>query len=98
MENAIQAGVFLLTAASVLLSQQSNEELKRYACIAGLLVQPLWVHVALTTNQWGVLWLAVLTTMMWSLGFYNYWIKKVDKSYSYVYTVREIRPSEEKEE
>ena len=58
------------------LTQQSNEEWKKYAPIIGLAGEPFWIYSSYSHEQWGILGLSLIYTYIWSLGYYNYWIKK----------------------
>ena len=73
MTAQIFIALFGLTA--VYLTQQSNEHIKRYASIFGLLGQPFWIYATYTTSQWGMFFLTVCYTYAWLVGFYNTWIK-----------------------
>lgn len=73
MTAQIFIALFGLTA--VYLTQQSNERIKRYASIFGLLGQPFWVYATYTTSQWGMFFLTICYTYAWLVGFYNTWIK-----------------------
>lgn len=73
MTAQIFIALFGLTA--VYLTQQSNERIKQYASIFGLLGQPFWVYATYTTSQWGMFFLTICYTYAWLVGFYNTWIK-----------------------
>ncbi len=60
---------------AIFLTQQSNDKLKKYACIFGLAGQPFWFYSAYTAEQWGILVLCIFYTYSWLLGVYNNWIK-----------------------
>lgn len=74
MTAQIFIALFGLTA--VYLTQQSNEHIKRYASIFGLLGQPFWIYATYTTGQWGMLFLTACYTYAWLVGFYNSWLKR----------------------
>ena len=61
---------------AIYLTQQQNEKYKKYAPIFGLLGQPVWFYVTYSSEQYGMFILSVFYTLIWVLGFYNYWIKK----------------------
>lgn len=60
---------------AILLTQQSNEKLKKYACLFGLVGQPFWFYATYVSEQWGIFILCIFYTYAWGLGVYNNWIK-----------------------
>ena len=72
----IQIIIFTTEAIAMLLTQQSNENLKKYAPIIGMAGEPFWIYASLNANQWGILGLSIIYSFIWGLGIYNYWIKK----------------------
>jgi hypothetical protein len=66
--------IFGVTAAW--LTQQNNENLKKYACIFGVLSQPFWFYSAWQSQQWGVFGLSFVYSVVWLLGLKNYWLTK----------------------
>lgn len=60
---------------AIFLTQQSNDRIKKYACLFGLAGQPFWFYSAYTNEQWGIFVLCVFYTYSWALGFKNNWIK-----------------------
>ena len=61
---------------AIFLSQQSNEKLKKYACLFGMAGQPFWFYSAYTNEQWGIFVLCVFYAYSWGLGIKNNWLKK----------------------
>lgn len=55
--------------ASVWLSQDPRAGVRRWACIAGLLAQPFWMHATWTAGQWGIFALSFVYTIGWLRGF-----------------------------
>lgn len=72
----IQLAIGLTGGVAILLSQQSNATIKKYACIFGLIGQPFWFWMAIDKELWGVFALNCFYSYSWALGFYNNWIKK----------------------
>lgn len=60
---------------AIYLTQQKNEDIKKYSSILGLLGQPLWYYTTLSNDQYGIFVLTLGYTYLWGLGFYNSWIK-----------------------
>ncbi len=71
-----QVGIGFTGGVAILLSQQSNDNLKKYACIFGLLGQPFWFWMAIEKGLWVVMALNCFYAYSWALGFYNNWIKE----------------------
>jgi len=61
---------------AIWLTQQSNEKLKKYACLFGICGQPFWFYSAYTAEQWGILGLTFFYTYIWILGIRNNWLNK----------------------
>lgn len=70
-----QIAIGMTGVIAIFLSQQKNEQLKRYACVLGLIGQPFWFYATYQAEQWGIFAMCFLYTWMWGLGFYNNWIK-----------------------
>jgi hypothetical protein len=70
-----QIGIVFFGVMAAWLTQQRNEQLKKYACIFGLISQPFWFYSAIETNQWGIFLLSIIYTAVWLVGFKNYWVK-----------------------
>lgn len=71
-----QLFIGLFGVSAIWLSQQKNDELKRYACICGLFAQPFWFYSMWVSEQYGVFALCFFYAYSWATGFYNYWIKR----------------------
>jgi hypothetical protein len=71
-----QAAIALTGIVAIWLTQQSNDNWKKYACLFGLAGQPFWFYAAYTAEQWGILALTFFYTYSWLLGFKNNWIIK----------------------
>lgn len=73
----VQIMIAVTGVAAILLTQQSNEALKKYASILGLAGQPFWLYSAYASEQWGIFVLCIFYTYAWALGVYNNWIKPI---------------------
>ena len=60
---------------AIWLTQQSKNNLKKYACLFGIAGQPFWFYSAFTTEQWGIFALCFFYSYSWGLGVYNQWLK-----------------------
>lgn len=74
-----QVAIALTGAIAVYLSQQSNEDLKKYACILGLMGQPFWFYATYQAEQWGIFALSLFYSYSWFVGFKNNWLNKCPK-------------------
>lgn len=70
-----QIGIVIFSLIAAWLTQQGNENRKKYACIFGLISQPFWFYSALQSDQWGIFILSLFYTAIWLIGFRNYWVK-----------------------
>lgn len=70
-----QIAIAMTGVIAILITQQSNDDIKKYACIFGIVGQPFWFYSAFDNQQWGILVLCVFYSYSWALGFYNNWIK-----------------------
>lgn len=70
-----QIGIVFFGVLAAWLTQQANENRKKYACIFGLISQPFWVYSSIESNQWGIFLLSIIYTGVWLIGFKNYWVK-----------------------
>ncbi len=70
-----QIAIALTGVVAIWLTQQGNNEWKKYACLFGMAGQPFWVHSAYSAEQWGILVLTAFYTYSWYVGIKNNWIK-----------------------
>ena len=75
LEIICQIGMLIFGGLAVFFISKKNKWMK-WGFIFGLMGQPAWFYVAITTKQWGMLALVVFYTFNWAKGIYNYWIKK----------------------
>ena len=68
-----QIGIALTGVIAIWLTQQSNEEWKKYACLFGIAGQPFWFYSAYTAEQWGIFILCFFYTYSWAIGIKNNW-------------------------
>lgn len=71
-----QIGIALFGVIAVWLSQASNAEQRKYACLFGMASQPFWFYSAYTAQQWGILALCFLYAASWLRGFHAHWVKQ----------------------
>lgn len=71
-----QIALGLLGVTAIFLTQSQDARRRRFACLFGLASQPFWFYATLHAQQWGILGLSVLYTLIWMRGFYYGWVKK----------------------
>ena len=71
-----QLFIALTGGVAIWLTQQKRSELKKYACIFGIIGQPFWFYSAYVAEQWGILALTFFYTYSWYVGLKNNWLKK----------------------
>lgn len=59
---------------AIYLTQQKNDNIKKYACLFGMAGQPFWFYSAYTSEQWGIFTLCVFYTYSWWVGIKNNWL------------------------
>jgi len=69
-----QIAIAILGAAAIWLSQDARPGVRRWACIIGLVGQPLWIAATWRAGQWGMLVLSVVYTCAWVRGIWAHWI------------------------
>lgn len=68
-----QIGIALTGAVAIWLTQQSNESLKKYACLFGVAGQPFWFYSAYQAEQWGIFVMCFFYAYSWLIGVRAYW-------------------------
>jgi hypothetical protein len=71
-----QAIIAVTGGLAFCLTQQSNQKLKRYACLVGLIGQPFWMYATYTNELPGMFIATLIHTFGCLLGIKNNWIKK----------------------
>lgn len=75
-ENWDQLGIGVFGVAAIWLSQDQREQVRRWACIAGLVGQPFWFAATAANGQWGIFALSFAYTWAWWKGFRTHWLPK----------------------
>lgn len=71
----IQLLIALTGGIAILLTQISNQNLRKYAPIFGILGQPFWFYTSYVNGQWGIFVLTIFYAYAWSIGLYNTWFR-----------------------
>jgi hypothetical protein len=69
-----QIAIAVTGVVAIWLTQQSNEQWKKYACLFGIVGQPFWFYSAYQAEQWGIFVLCIFYTYSWCLGIKNHWL------------------------
>lgn len=71
LDTVAQAGIFVFAVSALFLISRKN----KWGFVLGLLSQPFWYYTAYHHKQWGIFFLNFVYTVVWSYGFYQWWIK-----------------------
>lgn len=71
-----QVAIAATGATAVWASQDTREQVRKWACIFGLIGQPFWFYAAYTAGQWGIFAVCFLYAFAWGRGFYNHWVRE----------------------
>lgn len=71
----IQWLILILSTTSIWLVART-EKWSRWGFIVGLIAQPFWLYSSIKNDQWGIVILTLFYTYSWSMGIYNYFVKK----------------------
>lgn len=75
MEIVSNLGIMFFGGLGVYLLSRDDDWF-RWGYISGMLSQPFWFYIAISTMQIGVIVMACWFTFCWGRGIYNYWIKE----------------------
>lgn len=68
--------VVLITGpTAVNMTQSTNENIRKYACIVAMFGQPGWFYTMYVTQNWGILLVCFFYLWGWLKGLWNWWIK-----------------------
>ncbi|MCX4187182.1 hypothetical protein [Methylophaga sp. OBS4] len=62
---------------AIFLTQSSNPNIQKYACLVGVVGQPFWMMATYQSGQWGMFVLTLFYTLAWCRGIYNFWFRQV---------------------
>jgi hypothetical protein len=71
-----QAWIAIFGVAAIWLSQDERVNVRRWACVCGLLAQPAWLITTASAGQWGIFALSFLYAWSWAKGVRTYWWRK----------------------
>jgi len=66
--------IAIFGATAIWVTQQKRADLKKWACVLGMITQPAWFYSAYTSEQWGIFFVSFLYTYSWGLGIFNNFI------------------------
>lgn len=70
-----QIGIALTGVTAVWLSQDQRPNWRRWACVFGMIGQPLWFYATFKASQWGIFALSFLYTLSWARGLWAHWVR-----------------------
>ena len=70
-----QVGIAFTGLVAIGLSQTRSETTRKWASVFGLAGQPFWFYAAFSAEQWGIFVMSFAYSAMWTMGFYNNWVK-----------------------
>jgi len=73
----IQTAILISGLAAIWLATHQCPKHQRYACLFGLAGQPFWIVSAYTTEQWGILVLAIMHVIVWASSFHRHWLNTI---------------------
>ena len=59
--------------SAIWLSQDADQNHRKYAPIIGLIGQPFWFYSSYMSEQWGIFVLSFFFTAAWYRGYRTYW-------------------------
>ncbi|MBL4940943.1 MAG: hypothetical protein JKY81_04695 [Colwellia sp.] len=71
-----QIAIAITGVIAIWLTQQDNNEWKRYACLFGMAGQPFWFYSSYQSEQWGIFVLCFFYAYAWYVGIKNNWMEK----------------------
>lgn len=60
---------------AILMTQSTNENIRKWACIVAIAGQPFWFIMAWITGAWGVFIMSFFYTFAWAKGVWSFWLK-----------------------
>lgn len=70
-----QYGIMFLGSSAIFLVAFEKEKIRRYGYIVGFVSSPFFVNAAIIDKQWGLLIVAIISTISWGNGIRNFWLK-----------------------
>lgn len=70
-----QIGIVVFSVTAAALTQSTNRQRRRYACLFGLASQPFWFWSSWQSESWGVFAISFVYAGIWAWGVYVHWIR-----------------------
>ncbi|MFH1779947.1 MAG: hypothetical protein ABH803_02250 [Candidatus Micrarchaeota archaeon] len=70
-----QIGIGLLSTVAIILVAKKN----KWGFVVGLASQPFWFITTFLNQQWGVFFVAIVSTFSWAYGVYEWFYKDKKK-------------------
>lgn len=68
-----QLAIVILGGLAIYLLASKRARVRRWGYVSGLASEPFWIHASVTTEQWGVVLLAVWWGWFYFRGAVNNW-------------------------
>lgn len=65
--------ISVLSLSSLGLAYYKARDLRRYACLCGLLAQPFWIAHVVLTQSWGIVVLTPVYAVIYILAVWQHW-------------------------
>jgi len=72
----LQVVLFIQGILAIFLVGVKAPRIRRWGFVFGLANEPLWMWVAWTNSQWGILGLAIVSACVWTRGLIANWQTK----------------------
>lgn len=73
---AVQGSLAALSLLATYLSLHRSVSWRRFACVPGVLVQPLWMYCTLSAHQFGMFALCFVYGGLYLINGYDHWIRR----------------------
>lgn len=74
-----QIAIMLTGVTAIWLTQSKSDQVRRYACLFGLVGQPFWFWSAIEADQWGIVAMCCLYTLAWAKGVRTHWFSHAQR-------------------
>ena len=76
IDKLCQVAILIFCLGSIYLANDPKPNVRRWACVSGLISEPFWFYTTAHHDQWGIFVSAFFYTAAWGRGFYHTWVKK----------------------
>lgn len=80
MIDQISQYIIMVLGPSAVLIVGMKNKYRRWGYVIGIAAQPFWFITIIYNRQWPILVAAFVYTISWSVGVYNFWLKRSNKN------------------